>query len=349
MADTVSKSWFCVFNNPADHGYDGTPEEICERFADEWMDKHPAGACAVTYCISADGLHHLHAVLEDQKALRFSAVKKVYPSMHIESTKGSKEQAEDYILKRGSFAEKDEKILHFVQRGEIKGSQGKRRDIEVIGDCIDKGMSPSQILDLSFQYRRYETMIRKAYFDKRKKETPWFRPVLVYWHVGEPESGKSRVSGRLVEEFGEDDLYLVAEYDHPFDGYEGQRILFLDEFKCQFKFSTLLSLLDGYKIQVSARYSNVYALWTEVHITSVFSPEEVYKKMVEQDRDRDSIKQLWRRINYVVYHWTEKGEFCEFKQSMKDYLSYGFLKQAAMSDENGFMKVPDDEPIFGDI
>ena len=37
MADTVSKSWFITFNNPAEHGYSGSPEEVCNRLKDEWI------------------------------------------------------------------------------------------------------------------------------------------------------------------------------------------------------------------------------------------------------------------------------------------------------------------------
>ena len=47
MGDTVSKSWFCVFNNPADHDYIGTPEEVVDRIIEEWIKGHPQRSCAV--------------------------------------------------------------------------------------------------------------------------------------------------------------------------------------------------------------------------------------------------------------------------------------------------------------
>lgn len=31
----VSKSWFAVLANPEDHGYSGTPQEICEKMRDD--------------------------------------------------------------------------------------------------------------------------------------------------------------------------------------------------------------------------------------------------------------------------------------------------------------------------
>ena len=97
MAESVSKSWFVVFNNPSEHGYVGEPHEICERLKNEWCcTDSRSGAWA--YCIKhyvghypvydEDGsflryahaeteeekklvppdLHHIHMVLEDNVA-----------------------------------------------------------------------------------------------------------------------------------------------------------------------------------------------------------------------------------------------------------------------------------------
>lgn len=144
--DTVSKSWFAVFNNPQDHGYSGEPSVVVDRLIDEWIRDHPTRSCAMTFCVSADGLPHVHMVLEDVKAMRFSAIKKTFaPGAHFEATKGSKEQAEAYITKKGKFQEKEEKVLYENRHGEIKGAQGKRRDLEVISELIDQGYTPSII------------------------------------------------------------------------------------------------------------------------------------------------------------------------------------------------------------
>ena len=343
------RSWFCVWNNPEKVYADLKPEQIAETVLEEWIKDQPTRTGAVAYCISADGLKHLHMVLEDSSQIRFSALKKMFPSAHLQPTMGTKEQAEDYIQKKGKWAEKGEEIVYTARFGEIKGRQGQRKDMEIIADCLEKGMKPDEIIDINFSFRRYSNMIREAYIQKRRNETKWFREVAVYWHVGESGSGKSRVSSKLVEEYGESELYLVSDYKNGFDRYSGERILFLDELREQLRYPVLLGLLDGYKIQVSARYSNVYALWSEVHITSPFSPDEIYKKLVVDDADKDSYQQLKRRINYIIYHWEEDGQLREYQQKMEDYISYRFLEQSAKADENGFVKVPDNQPVFGDI
>ena len=145
MGSEISKSWFAVLNNPADHGYTGTPAEVCNRLREEWTANSSSRAGAWAYCISAEGLHHIHMVLEDKVSMRFSKIKKSYAvGMHFEATRGNKDQAEDYINKRGQFAEKGERVLYLCRAGEIKAAQGKRSDIEEIAAMLEEGKTPDR-------------------------------------------------------------------------------------------------------------------------------------------------------------------------------------------------------------
>ena len=63
LDDVRARSWFCVFNNPEEHGYVGTAQEICDNLVAAWVDEHPTRSCAVCYCVSAEGLKHCHVVL----------------------------------------------------------------------------------------------------------------------------------------------------------------------------------------------------------------------------------------------------------------------------------------------
>ena len=330
-----SKSWFCVFNNPQEV-YSGEPEVIAEQVLEEWVKDHPTRTGAVAYCVSADGLHHLHMVLEDTNKARFSALKKAYPKAHLEPTMGNKQQAEDYIQKRGKYQEKGEKVLYIARYGTIKGNQGARRDFDIIEQLIEEGMTPNQIMEQSFAYRRYEKMIRQAYFWHRYKETPPIRPIKVYWHVGDSGTGKSYTYIKLVEEKGEEAVYMYSDFENGgLDNYCGEPILFMDEFRGQIRFSTLMKVLQGYKQALHARYTNTLPLWTEVHITSVLPPERVYQAMVREDRDLDTAQQLFRRINFIVYHYIdEDGKYQEFELPMEKYTDYSYLRYIAENQEN---------------
>jgi hypothetical protein len=362
-SNDVSKSWFCTFANPQDHGYEGEPHKIVDAVIQAWIENNPQRTCAVAYCISAEGLHHLHAVLEDTKAMRFSAVKKIFPSMHIEATKGSKEKAEDYIRKCPPFDETGEQVLYVGRHGEIKGRQGQRRDLEIIDELIHKqSLTPNEIFDISMLYRKHEKIIKETYYRKRFKETPTKRKVTVYWRVGESGSGKSHTEVKLTETHGEDNVYKAVQYETGFaDRYSGEKILFMDEFRGKIQYAQLLAILDVYKSQIHARYANVLGLWTEVHITSVFPPEVIYEKMINNNQKIDTYEQLRRRISFMVYHWKEDGEYYTYEMPMSEYTNYDDLKRAAydsvkakvkIEPESAFEELPagtptpwDDEPL----
>lgn len=336
MAEDVTRSWFAVFNNPAEHGYSGTPQEICERLRDEWVGNSSTRTGAWAYCVSAAGLHHVHMVLEDSVAMRFSAVQKSYAKgTHFEKTKGTKKQAEDYINKRHPFEEKGEKVLCIVKAGEIQGRSRNNSDLTEIASLLKEGYTPAEIMALNITYRRYDRMIRDAFFDQRFRDTPPIRPVTVHWIFGESGSGKTYHYVTLCKEKGENEIYLVSDMKHgAFDKYCAEKILFIDELKPDsISYAELLSLLDGYKKQISARYTNAFALWNEVYITSVYSPEEFYAELIPyHKRSTDSYEQLRRRISEIIYCYFDADHERKFicvpndfytdltslKQSLKD-------------------------------
>lgn len=331
------KSWFVVFNNPNEHGFDGTLKDICEQIADMWVDKKDTRTCAVAGCISKEGLQHLHLVLEDTNGTRFSTVKDFLPSAHIEVTKGTKKEAEDYINKKGKFQEKGETVVHIARRGEIKANQGRRTDLEEIDMHLHNGLKPNQIKAIKFSYRRFDKHIDDAYFWLRYENTPIHRDLFVTWHLGDSGSGKSYTYVSLCEDYGEDEVYLVTDYDDPFGKYNGERIIVLDEFRGQIPYYRVLNeILSSYRVQVHCRYSNRYALWTEVHICTIFTPQMCYRNMVRENQDVDGIEQLLRRITMVCYHYIDyNGDFRKFELPMCEYKGIEDLKEKALKSAVG--------------
>ncbi len=275
--DSVSKSWFAVFNNPENHGYFGNPEEICEQLKSEWIADSSTRSGAWCYCVSADGLHHIHMVLEDKKAMRWSAIKKTYAvGMHFKATRGTKEQAEDYIYKRGVFEEKGEEVLYTCVFGEIKGKQGQRTDISVIYDLIKSGCSDFEILEIEpgcMKYLdkisacreiiRYEEFKNKRRLDMRVE----------YWY-GVPGSGKT--SG-VLNLYGDANVYIISDYQHPWDNYKGQDIVLFDDFDyTKIDIQQLLRWLDVYPLQLPCRYNNKTACYTKVFFTSNLAFDAMY-------------------------------------------------------------------------
>jgi hypothetical protein len=239
--------------------------------------------------------------------MRFTYIKNnIYKGCNIQETKGNKKQALDYIHKRGVFAEKGETIEFTVYHGEINGRQGARRDLEDIYKRLQAGETPKDIMADTPKAYVHQNVIKQMYFDIRNDNTPIVRPVKVYWHTGRSGSGKSYERILLSQLYAEDDIYYLTAFNSgAFDNYNGQKILWIEDFRGEFKLQELLRLLDVYKAEIPARFCNIKALWEEVHITSVLTPQQCYPRATEDNFDR--IEQLLRRITNIVYHFKDNS------------------------------------------
>ena len=345
MADRI-RSAFCVLANPEEiitykHNEDGSfaldenknkvilkrepnpetagknEEQICKFFLNQWVTSGSSRTGAVLFCESSDGFRHLHCVFESKNGFTFSALKKIFPKMHLEPTQGSKEDVEDYIHKTGKFEEKDEKVIATAQVGEIVGKQGARTDLikldEIKALIFEDGKKPAEIFREYPQALKSRNAVEWLYWDKRKSETKPLRDIHVTWLCGQTGSGKSYIQLELYDKYGEDNFYLVNDYINPFDNYQGEDVILIDEFRGQFRLADMLMYLQGYRQQIRARYSNKYGLWTKVFITSPVTPYELYRRDNDTTGSNDKLQQLYRRIDDIV--------FC-FKLSIDDNFYY---------------------------
>lgn len=351
------RSWFCVLNNPQEHIKelkDMLPEDITKYMCEEWQKQNGINSpCCVAYCISKDGLHHLHMVLENPNKVGFEKVKEFCHCAHIEATKGNKRQAEDYIHKRGAWEEKGEKIVHIFALGEIQGAQGRRNELAEIDDLLAQGKTPSEIFDECGLYSmRYEKIIKSAFYRLKCKEVGRVRDVQINWHLGDSGTGKSH--SFAIDTRSDDEIYFISgpqlQTTGAFDDYYGQKVLFIDELKPgHITFGKMLVLLDKYRTPLSCRYCDGYQLWEEVNITSVYTPQELYKKMfdgsADDEKKTDMIEQL-NRINTIIYHFcidddkiyienprAYKGHknYCTFEMPYSDFIDREDLKAKALA------------------
>lgn len=265
------------------------------------------GKTNVYYCFSLEvgkqgETPHLHIYFAFENARFGNSVKKVFPTAHIDYCGGGNKSVRDYVFKQGQKwegSEKEETKIDGTQyeNSELPGEpgQGARSDLDFIKEQIDKGKTPREILEMNPRNYFYEKYIGEMFYNKRCAETPIKRDINVVVHTGVAGSGKSHVLTTLEET----KLFIGADYSVAlFDNYEGQEILFLDEFRGQIPYNQLLIVLDGYKMPIHARYFNKYSLWNDVHITSVIPVEEWYNN----DNIRDTFEQLKRRISKIVFH-----------------------------------------------
>ena len=272
IGELVSKTWFVEWNNPKEHGCDGEPEEVLIDLENKWCTTETrafAGAyCVKHYCghfalyddngefidwkkaetpeelekVPPD-LHHVHMVLEDEKAMRFSFIRKIFVGAHFEPTKGSKKQAEDYIAKLGIYSQDtqrergrpwEEIIGNIRVRGDIKGHQGARNDLLNAERMIRaEGKTPDQIFDFSMKMQKHRSEILLEFMRKRDREISGMRQVKVVWHTGPSRCGKTYTRFELEKEFGAGEVFVLAKYDARglFDNYWGQKKIVIDDYK----------------------------------------------------------------------------------------------------------------------
>ncbi len=345
--DRQAKAYHVTINNPDNFGLD-------DENIKELVHKTFYKSGLVYWCMSREkgSTEHIHLYVLLERKKRFSSVQRKFCHAHIEVARGTPQQNRDYIRKEGEkYQEKAGTSIEgsFYEEGNIPEfflSNDKNAMLSQIQNYLDEGLRPEEIMSKHIAFRTYESTIRRQFFAKRYEETPPLRDVIVYWHLGESGSGKTYSYVELCKKYNMNEVFYASDYTNGctalMDGYEAQKILYLDEVKLDsFKYSYILQMLQGYKSQLHARYSNVYSLYDEVHISSIYTPHELYEAMVDEaNRSVDSEKQLLRRISYYVFHWKDENGFHSFTIPSSEFSTYKELKDRAMNND-GFETIDD--------
>ncbi len=306
------------------------PEYLADYLCELWEASGKGRKAGVAVCVSLQGLYHAHIACYGNTTT-LKKVSDIFFQSHVEPQLGGKAALRAYLLKEGEYAEKGEQVLcHKGMENIVEPQQGNRSDLDAIEDLLNSGATPEEIFETSFRYRKYEKMIRADYLARRIKETPLEKKMWNEWHWGRSGTGKTHTYIEL-EKAHPGEVYLCNDYSNAgssgggFDMYANNpaKVIVLDEFRGEMRYSQLVSILDIYsRNQQHCRYQNVYNLWTSVYICSIFPPEQVYSFMVDDKKKSvDSIQQLLRKLNVIVYHYINKdGKYRAFKMPASEYI-----------------------------
>lgn len=306
------------------------PEYLADYLCGLWENSGKGRKAGVAVCVSLKGLYHAH-IAAYGNTTTLKKVSDIFYQAHVEPQMGGKEALQKYLLKEGEYAEKGEQVLCSKGMENVEDAQGKRNDLEEIEELLLSGATPDEIFELSFRYRKYEKMVKAAYLAKRIKETPLLKKMWNEYHWGRAGTGKTYTYYKLCEQYTPEEVYLCNDYANSsgsgggFDFYTNNpaRIIVLDEFRGNIPYNQFLSLLDVYsRNQQHCRYQNVYNLWESVYICSIYPPEKAYSFMVDDtQKNVDSIQQLLRRLNVIVYHYKNRdGKYRAFKMPASEYV-----------------------------
>lgn len=329
--DIQSRKWQVTINNPADRGL--THELIMAKIKEIKSVKY--------YCMADEiGLEtqtpHTHIFIYCSR-LRFSTLKRVFPEGHIERVHGTAEENRAYIRKDGKWAEdpKADTSIEgtFEEWGEVpeEPGAGYRTDIAEIYRQIDEGMTNAEIMARNpeaAQYINKMDKIRQDILEARYREE--FRELEVTYIFGPTATGKTR---SVMEEHGYSSVYRVTDYGHPFDRYAQEPVICLDEFRSSLPIGDMLEYLDGYPLNLPARYAQRAACYETVYIISNIDIKAQYLNV--QATEPETWKAFLRRIQRVT-EYRPGGEKIDHGSAM-EYVSpmevTGWVEEAEKAEE----------------
>lgn len=228
------------------------------------------------------GRLHLQGYIQLSKQLRLSEIKNKIcnNTIHIENANGSWMQNYTYCTKDGDY----------IEIGSPK-KPGKRTDIDMIRDMINKNKPMSEIIKITNNYqciRFAEKLLQYKTLDTKPIGLE------VYYVTGPSGSGKTTYCYNNInkESFWRNKPGSL----NWFNGYDSQSDVIINEFRDSFcNFNTLLELLDGYEVSVEIKGG--FTIWRpkRIFINSIKKPWELYTDLNDEDK-----YQLYRRITKVI-------------------------------------------------
>lgn len=279
-------------------GKTGTPQAKNFAFTDfelsdkleafnEYKDEIRAIAWALEICPSTKRKHHQGYIQTINRA-RYKKVQKLLksPTAHIEAMKGSIMDNEIYCEKSGTLTQ----LGKFIR-------SGQRTDIESAAAILENGGKVEDVLNMDVKLfaKHFKALnAMKTIYDKQNRKND--RNVSVTVLVGSTGTGKSH------QVMCKDDVFILdggSPKDFPFDGYDGERILLIDDYHGWIKYAFLLRILDKYRLSLNIKHGRTWANWTQVYITTNVRPAYWYPAI--------DTSNLERRINHV-FEVTNEGE-----------------------------------------
>ncbi len=336
---TRHRKYLLTINNPIDNG--GFDHELIKGLI---MTIPSIIYFAICDEIGKEGTFHTHIYLHFDQLVRFSTIKDLFPTAHIDPAKGTADQNRTYLLKEGRHRNKECTSVDgsFFEWGEPPYErQGARNDNKDMLDMIYDNVPTLEIINtnpnLAFRVSQIEKL--KSEVRRQASSSKAIRELKVTYIWGDTATGKTY---QIFQDYAPEDVCLVSQYERsPFDEYDSQKVLVLDEFSGQVPIETMNRLADQYPFTLPARYNNRPALYNHLIVISNFPISELYSgiatsKQLEAFRRRfqefyhythdsiifyknhdDALRRTNPQITYRLSHVA--------KQMIKDYIETGII------------------------
>lgn len=251
---------------------------------------------------------HIQGYLECWNAMRLAGVSKLLPRASIRRAFGSAEQNQTYTSKEDNS---------WIQFGTPMPGRGTRSDLHHAMDMIHEHAPKIALFEeCPLVCAKYPKFIQQLTEIVEKEETKEFRQVETHVYWGEAGTGKT---ARAMNEENRNVFTVNPDESFPFEGYDGEEAILIDDFYGDLKYHQLLRVLDGHQLRVNVKGAHRYARWKRVYITSNKHPNEWYKKGLTPALKRriSSVTEFRHQVegNNIASTWCST----ETSQSTEDY------------------------------
>lgn len=299
------RKWHLTFNNPIENGW---PHEKIKEVMKQ--------TSFVYFCmcdeVGEQGTPHTHAYVAYDNAVNFDTMKKRFPAAHILKADGSSPENRDYLRKEGKWLNDAKKATNLLETFEEYGElpQDKRQKNETVSaavlEMIKDGCSNAQIVDAHPSYmNRIERIEQTRQMYRAELYQDSWREIEVSYLFGDTGTGKTR---GIMDMYGYPFVYRITNYQHPFDGYNGQDVIIFEEFRSGLPIGDMLTYLDGYPCTLPCRYANKVACFSKVYIISNISLNKQYTNI--QFEQPQTWNAFIRRFNSIFeYRYSDELPF----------------------------------------
>ena len=219
------------------------------------------------------GTVHVQGYIVLKKRTRLNAAKEIIgsQSVHMEPSKGSEEQNKQYCTKEDTRVEGP---FEFGMFDPCRGKQGTRSDLTAVAKALKAGAPIRTVaLENPEVFIKYPGGVERL-AQLAQPPVPLERDIHITVLFGPTGTGKSH---RIHHQLPADDVYSVLAGKNPWDMYQGQPIIYFEDFDwTQWPCSDMKRYLDKWRLQLPCRYNNKDARWVSIYVSTNQAPETWY-------------------------------------------------------------------------
>lgn len=268
--------------------------------------------------------YHTHLYVHFTSRVRFSTIKRHFPRAHIVAANGTALQNKEYITKTGKWkntSKCDTQVSGtFEEFGSLPNSHGKDSTLAKLYELIYDGYTNAEILTYNPDYIKIIDKLDKVrttiLYDRFKTHRRLdLKVIYISGHTG---TGKTRY---VLDYHGDENVFVINDYQHPFDSYSIQSVMCFDEFRSQLPMADMLRYLDIYPLELPARYANKFMCATVIYIISNWKLEMQYSQL--QEADPKTWEAFLRRIHEVRI-FNQDGTI-DYYDSVEEYMNRSYV------------------------